>query len=177
MRQKKVAPKSLLPTYRVNEDIHWKGDVRITGNDIESKVLPIEEARKIAQSMELDLIEIQPAARPPIMRIANHEKMMYEMKKKLKKSKTPAQQEKEIQLSVSIAKNDLETKAKHAQEFLQDGHRVKVVLRMKGRELTRREENKRSILEFITMLSDISVPESMPRDEGNKVIVYLKRKK
>jgi len=83
---------------------------------------------------------------------------------------------KEIQLSVNIAKHDLETKANNARKFLEDGSRVRVVLSMKGRELSRREENKKSILEFIVMLDDVAVPETTPRDEGNRTSVILKKK-
>ena len=83
---------------------------------------------------------------------------------------------KEIQLSVNIAKHDLETKANNARKFLEDGSRVRVTLSMKGRELSRREENKKSILEFIVLLEDIAVPEAALRDEGNKTVVTLKKK-
>jgi translation initiation factor IF-3 len=77
---------------------------------------------------------------------------------------------------VNIAKHDLETKANSARKFLEDGSKVRVILSMKGRELTRREENKKSILEFIVLLEDIAVPETTPRDEGNKTTVILKKK-
>ena len=71
----------------------------------------------------------------------------------------------------------METKAKKATEFLNDGHKVKVILTMKGRELNRREENKRSIFEFIVMLEDVASCESNLKDEGNKTVVILKKKK
>ena len=83
---------------------------------------------------------------------------------------------KEIQLSVNIAKHDLETKANNARKFLEDGSRVRVTLSMKGRELSRREENKKSILEFIVLLEDVAIPEAALRDEGNKTVVTLKKK-
>ena len=83
---------------------------------------------------------------------------------------------KEVQLSVNISEHDLETKANNARKFIENGNRVKVTLTMRGRELVRREENKRSILEFIVMMDDVAVPESQPRDEGNKTTVILKRK-
>jgi translation initiation factor IF-3 len=77
---------------------------------------------------------------------------------------------------VNIAKHDLETKANNARKFLEDGSRVRVILSMKGRELARREENKKSILEFIVLLEDIAIPETTPKDEGNKTTVILKKK-
>lgn len=165
------------PKYRTNSEIRLGGgvQVRICGDGIESVVVPMSKARRIADDMGLDIIEINPSLEVPVMKIADYDKMMYDLKKRQKKQKTA--QIKEIQLTVNIAKNDLETKARKAKEFIEGGDKVKVVLRMKGRELTRREENKKSILEFITMLEDVCVPESMPKDEGNKTVVILKKKK
>jgi translation initiation factor IF-3 len=126
--------------------------------------------------MELDLVEIQGKSDVPIIRICNYEKMLYELKKAAKKNKQQAKPLKEIQLSVNIAKHDLETKANNAKKFIEDGSRVRVILAMKGRELSRREDNKKSILEFIVMMDDVAVPESTPKDEGNKTVVILKKK-
>ena len=162
--------------FRVNNEIRFNGDVRIVGDNIESRVVSISEARKIADEMELDLVEIQGKLEVPILRICNYEKMVYEMKKAAKKSKQSVKPLKEIQLSVNIAKHDLETKANNARKFIEDGSRVRVTLTMKGRELARREDNKKSILEFIVMLEDVATPESTPRDEANKTSVILKRK-
>ena len=164
-------------SYRINDEIKNYDSVRIIGDNVESIVVSLFEAKKLAEKMELDLIEINPTAKPPIMRIGNYEKLMYEMKKNAKKNKQKVQELKEIQLSVNIAQHDLETKAKKATQFLNEGHKVKVILTMKGRELTRREENKRSILEFIVMLEDVASCESNLKDEGNKTVVILKKKK
>jgi len=163
--------------FRVNDEIRFNGNVRIVGNDIESRIVSMSEARDIAEDMELDIVEIQGNTEVPIMRICNYEKMMYELKKNAKKNKQNAKPLKEIQLSVNIAKHDLETKANSARKFIEDGSRVRVILSMKGREVSRREENKKSILEFIVLLEDVAVPEMTPRDEGNKTIVILKKKK
>jgi translation initiation factor IF-3 len=160
----------------VNDEIRFKGNVRIVGDGIESKVVSMTEANEIADEMGLDLVEIQGKLEIPIIRICNYEKMLYELKKTAKKNKQTIKPLKEIQLSVNIAKHDLETKANNARKFIEDGSRVRVTLSMKGRELTRREENKRSILEFIVLLEDVAVPEAAPRDEGNKTFVTLKRK-
>jgi translation initiation factor IF-3 len=163
--------------FRVNDEIRFNGNVRIVGNDIESRIVSMSEARNIADDMELDIVEIQGNTEVPIMRICNYEKMMYELKKNAKKNKQNAKPLKEIQLSVNIAKHDLETKANSARKFIEDGSRVRVILSMKGREVSRREENKKSILEFIVLLEDVAVPEMTPRDEGNKTVVILKKKK
>ena len=162
--------------FRVNDEIRFKGNVRIVGEGIESRIVTMAEASKIADEMELDLVEIQENLEIPIIRICNYEKMLYELKKSAKKNKQMVKPLKEIQLSVNIAKHDLETKANNARKFLEDGSRVRVTLSMKGRELSRREENKKSILEFVVLLEDVAVPEAALRDEGNKTVVTLKRK-
>lgn len=173
-----VKPKKndLAQRFRVNDEIHFSGNVRIVGEGVESKVVSMAEARKIAEGMELDLVEIQGKLDIPILKICNYEKMLYELKKIAKKTKQNSKPLKEIQLSVSIAKHDLETKANNARKFIEEGSRVRVVLTMKGRELSRREENKKSLLEFIVMLEDVAVPEAVPRDEGNRTSVILKKK-
>ena len=162
--------------FRVNDEIRIGGNVRIVGEGIESKVVTMSEARKIAEDMELDLVEIQGKSDVPIVRVCNYEKMLYELKKSAKKNKQHVKPLKEIQLSVNIAKHDLETKANNAKRFIEDGSRVRVTLAMKGRELSRREDNKKSILEFIVMMDDVAVPESTPKDEGNKTVVILKKR-
>jgi len=165
-----------LPKYRVNGEIKGLTEVRIVGEDVESRIVKFSEARKLAEDMELDMIEINPSSTPPIIKIASYEKMMYELKKAAKKNKQSAKPLKEIQLSVNISEHDLQTKANNARKFIEDGSKVKVTLTMKGREMARREENKRSILEFIVMLDDVAKPEAQLRDDGNKTTVILKKK-
>ena len=162
--------------FRVNEEIRLSGNVRIVGEGIESRIVPIAEARSVAEDMGLDLVDLGGKQDTPVLKICNYEKMVYEMKKAAKKNKQTAKPLKDIQLSVNIAKHDMETKANNARRFLEDGSRVRVTLTMKGREMARREENKKSILEFIVMLEDVAVPEAAPRDDGNKTSVILKKK-
>ena len=165
-----------MPKFRVNDEIRGYNEVRIVGEGIESKVVGLGEARKIAEGMELDMIEINSTSNPPIIKIASYEKLIYELKKAAKKNKQSAKPLKEVQLSVNITEHDLQTKANNARKFIENGSKVKVTLTMKGRELSRRDESKRSILEFIVMLEDVATPESQPRDDGNKTIVILKKK-
>ena len=167
------------PSYRVNGEIFIEGSpmVRLISPDGSNEVVHISKARELAKELELDLVEISPSAKPPVVKIADYSKMLYELKKNAKKQQHNAKALKEIQLSVSIADNDMKTKAKNAAKFIMEGSKVKVVITMKVREKARRDENKKSIYKFITMLDDIAVPESMPKDEGeNKTIVILKRK-
>lgn len=167
---------SNMPKFRINDELHGTYDVRIVGEDIESKIISLSEAKKIANDMEMDLIEINSNVNPPIMKIASYEKMLYEMKKAMKKNKQNVKPMKEIQLSVNISEHDLQTKVNNARKFIEGGSKVKVVLSMRGRELVRREENKRSILEFIVALENVAIPEAQPRDEGNRTVVILKKK-
>lgn len=163
------------PTLRINDEIRWD-KVRIVGDGIESKVLSLNEAKTIAKTMNLDLIEINYNSEIPIVKVANYDKFLYDLKKNAKKNKQHIKPMKEIQLSVSIASHDIETKVNQAKKFIKDGSKVKVTLTMRGRELARRDENKKSLLEFITLLDDVAVPENMPKDEGNKTVVILKKR-
>lgn len=167
------------PEYRINNEIFIEGSpmVRLILPDGSNEVCHISKAKEKANELELDLIEINPSVTPPIVKIADYQKLLYELKKKAKKQNHNNKPLKEIQLSVSIAENDMRTKANNARKFLEEGSKVKVVLSFRGREKARREENKKSIYEFIDMLSDVSVPESLPKDEGeSKTTVILKRK-
>lgn len=174
--------KNYLNEPRINNEIVGYENVRLifkSSNNVENeeninKVMSIQEARQLSKDKELDLIEINNKTNPPIILLANYSKYMYELKKQQKHKAAPSM--KEVQLKTNIAKHDLEVKSNKAKEFIKEGHKVKVILTMKGRELSRKEESKRCIYEFITMLEDVAVPESMPRDENNKSIVILKKK-
>jgi len=163
--------------YRINDELDYakNAKVRIVGNNVESKVVTFEDAVNIAESLELDLIEIQNNGKEPILRIQSYEKFLYEQKKHNKKQK-PTSQLKEIPLSVNIADHDLATKVAQAKRFIADGDKVKLVLSMRGRELSRREYSKESFKKFIEMMSDVAVLEAAPKDEGNKTFAILKKK-
>ena len=162
-------------SFRINDEIYGNYDVRIIGDGVESKVTTLKEAKEIALRMGLDLVEFNTKSTPPIMKICDYEKLVYELKKQEKKNKQTPTPIKEIHLSVNIAQHDLETKVKQAIGFLSKGHKVKIVLTMKGREVTRREENKKSMLEFLVMIEDYASIESM-KDEGNKTVAIIKKK-
>ncbi len=160
--------------YRVNGNIH-ADHVRVVGNGIDSKVIPLSAAKRLAEHMGLDLIEINSTTDPPIVKVGDYEKMLYDYKKQQKNKPKPKPM-KEVRLTTNIAHHDMETKANQARKFIMDGSKVKVTLTMRGRELGRRDESKRSILEFITMMEDVALPESL-KDEGNRSIAILKKKK
>ena len=168
---------------RINDEIRGYENVRLVykkrnGEHSEedfNKITTLSDARRIAERMELDLVEINGKVNPAILRICDYSKYLFDLKKNMKQKKKP-NVVKEIQLSVNISDHDLAIKSKKAEEFIKDGHKVKVVLTMKGRELSRRDISKKPIYVFADMLSEVAVPESKPRDEGNKCIVILKRK-
>lgn len=162
--------------HKVNEGITFKGDVRLIEDGCEPQVVDMSKARKMAEDRGLDLMLVTDKSDMPVVRICDYEKVIYAMKKKAKQNKQQPKPMKEIVLSVSIADHDMETKASAAKRFIEAGHKVKVVLKMRGREMTRREENKKSILKFIVMLEEIAVPEGPLKDEGNKTVVILKKK-
>lgn len=169
---------------RINSELKGDYDVRVVYpadiNDrtkYTSEVMSLSRAKDLSDRFDMDLIEINPNIKPPIMRIDEYDKWLYKEKKKAKENKQKPTELKEIQLSTNIGKHDLEIKANKVKEFIGDGDKVKVVLTMKNRELTRREESKKCILELIIMVSDVAVPESMPKDVGNRCIVILKKKK
>lgn len=168
---------------RINDEIYGNPNVRAIyqKNPSEScdedfnRVMSLSEAKKIARNLNLDVIEINGKTSPIIVRIANYSKYLYELKKKLKNKQKTKNELKEIQLRANISAHDLQTKAKKANEFISEGDKVKVVLVMRGRELSRREQSKKPIYDFIEQLSEVAVKES-EKDEGNKCIVILKKK-
>lgn len=161
---------------KVNDEINGFDNVRIVGENIESKIVSLDEAKKIASDLDLDLVEVNLKITPPVLKICNYEKLIYEMKRNEKKNKQVILPIKEIQLSVNICMHDIEIKAKQAMNFIEKGHKVKVILTMNGRELSRRDESKKSLLEFLTLTEDVASIESL-KDDGNKSIAILKKKK
>lgn len=164
---------------RINDEITVQGDVRVVMQDGEnrtSSVMPISKAIAKAEKEGLDLIEISANANPPVLMIADYGKWLYDQKKKFKERSQTQSVLKEIQLTANIGPSDMEVKARKVKEFVDEGNKVKVVLRLKRREAERMEASKRSLYDFILMVADYAVPESMPKDEGNRSIVILKRK-
>lgn len=169
---------------RINDEINYD-EARViykekNGEDGENdfnEVMKVSKAKKIAETKCLDLIEINAKANPPILKIYDYTKYIWELKQIEKKKKKNSVDIKEIQLSVNISKHDMETKAKHAKEFLAKGEKVRLVLTMRGRELSRREESSKSFYEFLELMGEDISYDSAPKNEGNKIIAILKKKK
>ena len=155
---------------RTNDGIRYDGEVRLLVDQEDgtrtSHIVTMEAARIRAENAGLDLIEIQASAKPPVVLMADYGKWLYDRKKKAKENRQAPQELKEIQLTANIGKNDMEVKARKVKEFVGNGDKVKVVLRMKRREVERLEKSKMALYEFMLMVSDYAVAESMPRDEG-----------
>lgn len=141
------------------------------------KVMGLWEAKRLAEKMGLDLVEVSPTATPPVLKICDYSKFLFDLKKAEKSKNKNVTKLKEITITANISEHDMQTKAKKVTEFIEDGDKVKVTLFLKGREVARMEELKRALYVFLGMVEEVAVPESMPKDEGNRSIVILKPRK
>ena len=163
--------------HKINDEIRFP-EVRVVG-DFEPKVMSSYEASQLAISEGKDLILINANANPPIVRIDDYHKFLYEIERKLKeqKKKQIKIETKEIQLSINIAEHDLGVKARKALEFLEEGDKVKCVLQMKGREKAMPEKGELVMYKFAQLVESIGLPESLPKLEGGRWLMMLKSKK
>ncbi len=140
-------------------------------------IVPLEEALRIAEERELDLVEVSPHAKPPVCKIMDYGKYKFEQKKKekeaKKKQKAKLQNVKEIKFRLKIEKHDYETKVKHIREFIEDGDKVKVWIWFKGRENIHPELGERLAQKIIEDVSDIAKVEKQPKKEGRNMIFTL----
>ncbi len=150
-------------------------EVRLVGENIEVGVYPTAEALKIAQSQELDLVEISPGAVPPVCRIIDYNKFLYEEKKKKKemKAKSKTSEVKEIRFTPNTDDHDFEFKTKHAERFLLDGNKVKAHVQFKGRAIMFKERGEVLLLKFADRLKDVGALEGMPKMEGKRMQVMF----
>ena len=136
-------------------------------------VLPTGKALQLAQQFELDLVEVAPNVTPPVCRIMDFGKYMYEESKKHSHVKTTASKIKEIEFSVRIEQNDFVTKLRHAEEFLDHGNKVKLRLKFRGREMARTEMGFDVINKAITELVGMGHPDGSPKLTGRNIYVML----
>ena len=163
---------------RINEQIRAR-EVRIVGDDIESAVIPTKEALRLAEEREVDLVEISPTANPPVCRLIDYSKYLYQQKKKAKeiKAKQTKVEVKEIRFGPQTGEADYAFKLKHAQEFLTDGNKVKAYVFFKGRYIVFKEQGEVLLLRFANDLEDLAKVESMPNLEGKRMFLTLAPKK
>jgi translation initiation factor IF-3 len=153
--------------------------VRLVGENIENPgVFSIEEARRLADELELDLVMISDKADPPVCRIIDYQKFLYQQKKKQKEIKANAQKivVKEIRFGPNTDEHDYNFKLKHAQNFLKEGAKVKAYVFFKGRSILFKEQGEILLLRFAQDLEDLGKVEQLPRLEGKRMIMLLSPK-
>ena len=169
---------NLKTQYRVNEQIRAR-DVRIVGDDIESTVMPLRDALRLAEQKSVDLVEISPNAEPPVCRLIDYSKFLYQQKKRQKemKAKQVKVDVKEIRFGPQTDDHDYNFKLKHAMGFLADGDKVKAYVFFRGRSILFKEQGEVLLLRFAQDLEEYGKVESMPVLEGKRMIMFIAPKK
>ena len=145
--------------------------VRLVGENVEVGVYDTQAAQRMAQDQGLDLVEISPQAVPPVCKIIDYNKFLYEKKKKEKemKAKSKVSEVKEIRFTPNTDDHDFDFKSKHAQNFLKDGNKVKAYVQFKGRAIMFKERGELLLLKFAERLVEFGTLESMPKLEGKRM--------
>jgi len=153
--------------------------VRLVGENVETGIYQLREAQSKADNLGLDLVEISPKANPPVCKIMDYKKYLYEQKKKQKeiKAKTAKVVLKEIRLGPNTDDHDFNFKLKHATKFLQDGSKVKVDVFFRGRSIIYKDKGEYILLRFAQELEDYAKVEQLPKLEGKRMIMILSAKK
>ena len=164
--------------YRVNGQIRAR-EVRIVGDDVESVVMPTSKALQMAEQKGLDLVEISPNAQPPVCRMIDYSKFLYQQKKRQKelKAKQVKVEVKEIRFGPQTDEHDYNFKLKHAKEFLSDGDKVKAYVFFRGRSILFKEQGEVLLLRFANDLEEYGKVEQMPVLEGKRMIIFIAPKK
>ena len=164
--------------HQVNEQIRAR-EVRIVGDDIESKVVPLREALRIADEMELDLVLISPNAVPPVCRIVDFSKFLYQLKKKQKEAKAKQVKidVKEIRFGPQTDDHDYNFKLKHAKGFLQNGDKVKAYVFFRGRSILFKDQGEKILARFVSDLEEYGKQEQAPVLEGKRMTIFISPKK
>jgi translation initiation factor IF-3 len=150
--------------------------VRVVGDNIaEAGVFSVSEALKMAEALELDLVEISPQADPPVCKIVDYQKFLYQKKKKAKEMKANASRIvlKEIRFGPNTDEHDYQFKLKHAQEFLTEGAKVKAFVFFRGRSILFSDQGEKLLLRFAVDLEEYGKAEQMPKLEGKRMIMML----
>jgi len=160
--------------HRINHFIRVP-QVRLVGDNVEVGVYQTGEALKLAQEQGLDLVEISPNADPPVCKIIDYNKFLYDKKKKEKEMKANAKvsEVKEIRFTPNTDEHDFNFKAKHAENFLKEGNKVKAYVQFKGRAIQFQDRGQLLLLKFAERLTDIGVLESMPKMEGRRMLAMF----
>jgi translation initiation factor IF-3 len=162
------------PEHRINERIRAQ-QVRLVGDNVTVGIYSIQEALKIAQGLELDLVEISPNVDPPVVKAIDYKKFLYEKKRKEKEMKSNAKQSevKEIRFTPGTDDHDFDFKAKHAEKFLKEGNKVKCYVQFRGRAIMFQDRGEVLLLKFAERLAEVGALESMPKMEGKRMIAMF----
>ena len=160
--------------HKIN-DLIRATQVRLVGDNVTPNIYTREEALSIAKDQGLDLVEVVPNAEPPVCRIVEYQKFLYDKKKKEKelKSKQVKQLVKEIRFGPNTDDHDFNFKLKHAMNFLEEGHKVKAYVHFRGRAIAYRERGELILLKFAQALEEYGKVELMPKLEGNRMFLHL----
>lgn len=163
--------------YRVNEQIHVK-EVRVVGDE-GATVMPTRQALDLARQQGVDLVEISPNAQPPVCRIIDYSKFLYQQKKHQKemKQKQVKVEVKEIRFGPQTDEHDYAFKLKHAKEFLEDGNKVRAYVFFRGRSILFKEQGEVLLLRFANDLEEYGKVEQLPKLEGKKMFLFMAPKK
>lgn len=153
--------------------------MRVVGEGVETQILPIREALAVAESMGLDLVEISPTANPPVCRVLDYKKFLFEQKKKQKeiKAKSAKVVVKEIRMGPNTDDHDFDFKLKHAMKFLEEGAKVKVEVFFRGRSIVYKDQGELILLKFAQELEEYGKVENLPKLEGKRMIMMIAPKK
>lgn len=163
--------------HRINQAIRAK-EIRLVGDNVEQGIFSTSEALQIADKLELDLVEISPNAEPPVCKIMDYQKFIYQQKKKQKEAKANSVKVvvKEIRFGPQTDDHDYNFKLKHAINFLEEGSKVKAYVFFKGRSIVFKEQGEVLLLKMATDLEDIAKVDQLPALEGKKMIMMLSPK-
>ena len=164
---------------RINDKIRGVDEVRLVGDNVEQGIYPFRKAMEIADEMNLDLVEISPNAVPPVCRIIDYQKFLYQKKRKEKEQKQNSKkiEIKEIRFGPQTDDHDYNFKLRHAEEFLKDGNKVKAYVFFRGRSIVFKEQGELLLARFANDLEACGKPEAMPKLEGKRMIMILAPKK
>ena len=169
---------NLKEQYRINERIRVR-EVRLVGDNVEQGVYPTSQALKMAEDQGLDLVEISPNAAPPVCRVIDYQKFLYQQKKRQKEQKAKSVKVivKEIRFGPQTDDHDYNFKLKHAKGFLEEGAKVKAYVFFKGRSILFKEQGEVLLLRFANDLEEYGKVEQLPVLEGKRMIIMLTPKK
>ncbi|MDY5075373.1 MAG: translation initiation factor IF-3 [Paludibacteraceae bacterium] len=164
---------------RINDRIRGVHQVRLVGDNVEQGIYPFQTALRMADEQNLDLVEISPNADPPVCRILDYQKFLYQKKRKEKEAKANSKkmEVKEIRFGPQTDDHDYNFKLKHAQEFLKEGNKVKAYVFFRGRSIVFKEQGELLLARFANDLAEFGKPDAMPNLEGKRMILNLSPKK